>query len=258
MRYTHHFLYLSLFILLAVGFGCGRLSQIGRGNTSPSGTNVSNSTVPRNEPAKSTAPSTAGSSSPLDAVKNAFSSMRVAPSYTEKMNITREHLNNTLTLEHVSPDRFRIKREGQVGAGLGSQTSESIFIGDKGWIRRGDGPWKPMPANLKIGEMLKEIGNPDKFSDLPPGRTIEGKETGSEMVDGQQAKVYVVTNIRSTAAGNDESGDDSVSRTLKLWLNAGGLPIKFEETADFGQGSTEVINGTIDFTSTPVIEAPSQ
>ncbi len=255
MRYNYRVPYLSLFILLAAGLGCGRLSRIGQTNTS-SGSNASNPNVSANGPSKSTPSSTTSSSTPLDAVMNAFNSMRTAPSYTEKMSFTGEHGENTMTLEHLAPDKFHIMREGQAVKGVGSQTSESIFIGDKGWMRQDNGPWKPMPANVAgIGGMLKEIGDPDKFSDQP-GRTVDGKEAGSEVVDGQMAKVYIVTNTRSTAAKNEDAVDDSVSRTLKLWINADGLPIKFEETVDMGQGSSQVINGTIDFTAKPVIEAP--
>jgi hypothetical protein len=91
---------------------------------------------------------------------------------------TRNHngTTETSTVEMQKPDRFHESGEGH----------EMIAIGNKAWMKTGDGPWTPLPGSMNAGEIVSM--NPGSFTNFHGTRTCT--DAGMGLWHGQPAHIY--------------------------------------------------------------------
>jgi hypothetical protein len=158
----------------------------------------------------------APASTPEQAVIAALQAQLTAGPYRTRTTVVSAKGTLVLTGELIPPDRLHMTTR------RGEHTSESIYIGDKGW-KKVDGQWIPLSASAR-GMLAKMWATAADELDESIG---EVQAAGTDMVAGQPALVYTYT---STV---DRGGADPAVSEIKLWVStATGLPVKMESRGE--------------------------
>lgn len=167
--------------------------------------------------APAAAPAPSGSAK--DAVVAAMLAQLKAGPYRTKTTIVSDSGTINMTGELIPPDKLHTTMKT---AGF---ESETLVIGDKGWIKR-DGKWATSPV---AGKTLLESAFPALTAEKLAATISDAKALGTETVNGEQARVYTYTS--TTDLG--EAG--KVVSAVKLWVSVkSGRPIKQEIAGEAG------------------------
>lgn len=175
-----------------------------------------------------------------DAIIAALQAMLKAGPYRTKTTIVSDSGTINMTGELIPPDKLRTTMKT---AGF---ESETIVIGDKGWIKR-DGKWATSPV---AGKVILDAAFAVQTAEQIGATISDAKALGTETVNGEQTRVYTYTS--TTDLG--EAG--KVVSAVKLWVSVkSGRPIK-QEVAGEASGVKSNTVQTIEYDSAITIAAP--
>jgi len=158
--------------------------------------------------------------------------------YRLKTTITSDKTTTQMDGEVIPPDQMHMQMN------TAGNTTEFIYIGDKGWMKAGD-QWVASP--ISGGEIMKQVmQSVDEFAP-----TISNVQyVGEESLDGKSAKAYTY-HMELPA---DKGG---VKSDAKVWIDAAtGLILKSESTGEFGGVKSSTVQ-TIEYDSSIKIEPPA-
>lgn len=148
----------------------------------------------------------------------------------------------TSSVEYLAPDRYRVIQNVP-----GRQKREIILVGNKGYIREGNGEWQQAPFD--IGALVKAFRDPAALNQLLKG-VKNGKQVGQERVNGVQTRVYTYD-----STFDNPSGEDIRSKN-RIWIGAkDGLPYKSESEGEFANVKSKTTS-IYDYKAEIKIEAP--
>ncbi len=171
---------------------------------------------------------------PRGAVTRAMGAMLAAKSYRARwVTSSSSGTNSTTILEYVAPDRYHMVREAERSAGNINKI-ETIIVGQKTFMKMGDGPWRKFPVN--VGELIAQFRDPKVIDEL--SKSAEIKFVGPDTLDGSPTMVYQYTYSDPQGKG--------FKTTAKTWIGvANNLPLKTES-----EGESEVMGKTLNSKST--------
>lgn len=158
--------------------------------------------------------------------------------YHQKTTITSDKTTMQMEGDVIPPDQMHMQMTAS------GNTTEMLYIGDKGWMKNGDN-WIASPING--GEIMKQVmQSVDEFAP-----TISNVQyVGEESLDGKPAKVYTY-HMELPA---DKGG---VKSDAKVWIDsATGLIVKSESTGEVSGVKSATVQ-TIAYDSSIKIEAPA-
>ncbi|HKP72965.1 MAG TPA: hypothetical protein VJT82_08510 [Pyrinomonadaceae bacterium] len=195
----------------------------------------------------STAAAISPDDKPLDVMTKAMRAQFDAKSF--RAHITSSlagGADNTMLVEYVAPDRYRMVGEGKMG---GKEFKmEYVIVGGASYIKAPTGQWVKSPVDM--GGMIKSFRDPKMLDEL--AKTADVKYVGAETLDGTPTLVYQYTQ-------NDPMGMKGLKSTAKTWLSvADGLPRKTETEGDYNGQKTKTLVTISDYNADIKIDAPTK
>ncbi len=236
MNMKHHLLFCTLSALLLATTACNG----GTGGGSAVVSSPSNSSGV----AKSTAAISADDK-PLDVMTRAMRAQLDAKSYRAHItSSTSKGTNNTMVIEYVAPDRYRMVSEAQSGSGK-AYNMEYVIAGGGMYVKAPNGQFVKSP--IDAGELIKMIHDPKMLDEL--AKTADVKFVGADTLDGAPMLVYQYTQTNPL--------DIKLKSTAKTWLAVSdGLPRKTEAEGEFAGMKTKTLITISDYNSDIKIESP--
>jgi outer membrane lipoprotein-sorting protein len=224
-------------LLLMIGVACKKDGTGTSGGGSPSGSSGSSATA--------AAAAISADEKPLDVMTKAMRAQLDAKSYRAHVTSSlSDGTNNTMTIEYVAPDRYRMTSEAKPGGGKSYQM-EYVIVGGVTYIKAPNRDWVKSP--IDASGMIKAFRDPKMLDEL--AKTADVKYVGTDTLDGEPALIYQYTQ-------NNPMGMNLKS-TSKTWLSvADGLPRKTETEGEFSGQKTKTLVTISDYNSDIKIEAP--
>lgn len=186
------------------------------------------------------------SDNPLDVMTRAMRAQLDAKSYRARVvSSTAGDTNNTMLIEYVAPDRYRMV--GEARAGGKTFNHEYVIVGGATYIKAPNGQWVRSPVDA--GGMIKAFRDPKMLDELT--KTADVKFVGSDTLDGTPTLIYEYTQ-------NNPLGMKMKS-TARTWLSvADGLPRKTESEGELNGAKTKTLITISDYNADIKIEAPGK
>ena len=171
-------------------------------------------------------------SDPTAALVSSLKAQLALPAYRGNLESQYQGKTNSIIVEYLSPDRYRVKNDSM----------EAILIGKVTYLNI-NGRWSKMGVDLS--GMISSFRDPK----LIETGISNVKFFGSEQVNGISASVYTYT---SSADLNGQK----MTADAKVWVSqTNNLPVKMEVTGDVS-GEKTFSTITYDYVSKVSIESP--
>lgn len=185
---------------------------------------------------------TAPEQNPADAIIAATKAQSEAKSFRAKSTVKGGDRTAEITLEFVTPDRFRMV----------NPSMEAIAIGDNTYMKPAGRPWSKVAMN--INEIVTQFRQDPKMTEAFRKSIRNAKLVGIEQVNGEEARVYTY---------DIENSQNEVQTTgmAKIWVRTSdGLPLKLEGDSTITTGgktfSAQYSNIYTDYNGEIKIEPP--
>jgi type II secretory pathway component PulJ len=171
-------------------------------------------------------------SDPTEALASSLKAQLALPAYRGNLESQYQGKTNSIIVEYMSPDRYRVKNDSM----------EAILIGKETYINL-SGKWS------KMGTDLSSVISSFRDQKLIETGLSNVKYFGSEQVNGISASVYTYTN-------SVDLNGQKMTADAKVWVSqANNLPVKMEVTGEVS-GEKTLSTITYDYASKVSIEAP--
>ncbi len=185
---------------------------------------------------------TAPEMDPADAIIAATKAQSEARSFRAKSTVKGGDRTAEITLEFVSPDRFRMV----------NPSMEAIAIGADTYMKPAGRPWSKVAMN--INEIVNQFRQDPKMTEAFRKSIRSARLVGTEQVNGEATQVYAY-DIENSQNGVQTTGK------AKIWVRTSdGLPLKLEGDSTITTGgktfSAQYSNIYSDYNGEIKIEPP--